>query len=146
MRKWVWLAAVSAMMCLLYADTALARGRGCGGCGGGGGRGRHHGGCGGGGCGSASGCATCGGGGGGYYATGTCAGGACGVAYASTDLGSTGAIAQLLENKPATLVVTLPAEATLIVEDQPTSSTSSERVFQTPALELGKEYVYTLKA
>jgi uncharacterized protein (TIGR03000 family) len=55
-------------------------------------------------------------------------------------------MSELMEAQPATLVVSLPADATLTVEDQPTSSTSAERTFQTPVLEHGKAYVYTLKA
>jgi uncharacterized protein (TIGR03000 family) len=46
----------------------------------------------------------------------------------------------------ARLIVTLPAEATLTIDDEPTKSTSSTRVFITPALEPGKAYHYVLKA
>jgi uncharacterized protein (TIGR03000 family) len=47
----------------------------------------------------------------------------------------------------ATLVVELPADARLLIDDRPTSSTSPTRVFQSPpVLEPGKEYTYTLKA
>jgi len=46
----------------------------------------------------------------------------------------------------ATIVVSLPAEATLTVDDTATTSTSASRVFFTPALEEGKEFSYTLKA
>lgn len=46
----------------------------------------------------------------------------------------------------ATIVVELPADAKLTIDDQPTESTSGRRVFTTPDLEEGKEYSYTLKA
>jgi uncharacterized protein (TIGR03000 family) len=47
---------------------------------------------------------------------------------------------------PATIVVTLPAEAQLVIDDYTTTSTSATRVFTSPALDLGKAYTYTLKA
>jgi len=47
---------------------------------------------------------------------------------------------------PATLVVSLPAEAKLSIDDQATVSTSAVRTFATPALAAGMEYYYTLKA
>jgi uncharacterized protein (TIGR03000 family) len=46
----------------------------------------------------------------------------------------------------ATIVVHLPAEATLTVDGQPTNSRSGTRVFQSPPLEPGKTYTYTLRA
>jgi uncharacterized protein (TIGR03000 family) len=46
----------------------------------------------------------------------------------------------------ATLVVTLPADATLTIDGAATSSTSAHRVFETPVLEHGRKYGYTLKA
>jgi uncharacterized protein (TIGR03000 family) len=46
----------------------------------------------------------------------------------------------------ATIVVTLPADAKLTIDDNPTTSTSGSRVFVSPALPPGKEYHYTLKA
>ena len=46
---------------------------------------------------------------------------------------------------PATLVVTLPANASLTVDGNATVSTSARRVLVTPALEQG-EYVYNLRA
>jgi uncharacterized protein (TIGR03000 family) len=48
-------------------------------------------------------------------------------------------------NRQATLVVNLPASATLTVNNTPTSLTSSRRVFTTPPLEPGKAYYYTLR-
>jgi uncharacterized protein (TIGR03000 family) len=47
---------------------------------------------------------------------------------------------------PATIVVTLPSDAKLTVDDSPTTSTSGVRVFASPALPRGKEFSYTLKA
>lgn len=46
----------------------------------------------------------------------------------------------------ATLIVSLPEDATLTIDGENTTSTSAQRVFVTPALERGKEYEYTLKA
>jgi uncharacterized protein (TIGR03000 family) len=46
----------------------------------------------------------------------------------------------------ATIVVHLPAEATLTIDGQPTQSTSSTRTFISPPLEPGKTYSYTLRA
>lgn len=47
---------------------------------------------------------------------------------------------------PATIVVSLPAEAKLKIDNHLTTSTSATRVFTSPALELGKAYTYTLTA
>ncbi len=47
---------------------------------------------------------------------------------------------------PATIVVSLPAAATLTIDDAATRSTSATRVFATPTLEAGKAFSYTLKA
>jgi uncharacterized protein (TIGR03000 family) len=47
---------------------------------------------------------------------------------------------------PATIVVTLPADARLSIEDEPTRATTGERVFVSPPLEPGKTYTYKLKA
>jgi uncharacterized protein (TIGR03000 family) len=47
---------------------------------------------------------------------------------------------------PATIVVTLPEDAKLTIDDEPTVSTSGRRVFTTPALAEGTDYTYTLKA
>jgi uncharacterized protein (TIGR03000 family) len=46
----------------------------------------------------------------------------------------------------ATIVVTLPANARLSIEGQPTQSTAGQRVFVSPPLERGKTYTYNLKA
>ncbi|MCS6975587.1 MAG: TIGR03000 domain-containing protein [Gemmatales bacterium] len=63
-----------------------------------------------------------------------CSGGACKSCAAATT------------GDCAVLVVELPADAQLKIQDVLTSSTSSRRVFQSPTLEKGKEYIYTLKA
>jgi uncharacterized protein (TIGR03000 family) len=47
---------------------------------------------------------------------------------------------------PATLVVTLPADAKLLIDDAATISSSARRVFVSPALQAGREYTYSLKA
>jgi uncharacterized protein (TIGR03000 family) len=47
---------------------------------------------------------------------------------------------------PARLLVTVPAEAKLTIDDVATKSTGTTRVFATPELNPGKDYVYTLKA
>jgi uncharacterized protein (TIGR03000 family) len=47
---------------------------------------------------------------------------------------------------PATIQVSLPADAKLLVDDAPTASTSASRSFVSPPLQPGKEFYYTLKA
>ena len=47
---------------------------------------------------------------------------------------------------PATLVVTLPADAKLKIDDTATTSTSATRVFVSPTLNPGQEYHYQLTA
>jgi uncharacterized protein (TIGR03000 family) len=47
---------------------------------------------------------------------------------------------------PATVIVTLPENAKLTFDGEPTKSTSGTRTFATPALEPGKAFKYTLKA
>ncbi len=49
-------------------------------------------------------------------------------------------------NVPATIVVSLPADARLIVDGTPTTSTSDRRTLVTPVLENGATYVYTMQA
>jgi uncharacterized protein (TIGR03000 family) len=46
----------------------------------------------------------------------------------------------------ATVVVKLPADARLTIDGEGTTSTSTERTFESPALEAGKVYSYTLEA
>ncbi len=156
MRKLVLVAVLSAMTIVWGVGEASARHGGCGGCGGGGHCGGHHhhgcggcgescGGCGGGysgcgGCGSSyGGCGSCGGG----YCDAGCAGGYC---YVDGGAGYTAIAAAPADTQAATLVVSLPAEAKLTVDDYATASTSGERTFTTPALKVGQEYHYTLTA
>jgi uncharacterized protein (TIGR03000 family) len=47
---------------------------------------------------------------------------------------------------PARIIVSIPADAKLMVDDFRTTSTSGRRVFTTPALERGQIYAYTLQA
>ncbi len=47
---------------------------------------------------------------------------------------------------PATVVVSLPPDARLMIGGNPTRSSSGERTFVTPPLEPGKTYFYSLKA
>jgi uncharacterized protein (TIGR03000 family) len=47
---------------------------------------------------------------------------------------------------PATIIVSLPADAKLTIDDAATTSTSSMRVFTSPALPVGRDFHYTLKA
>jgi uncharacterized protein (TIGR03000 family) len=47
---------------------------------------------------------------------------------------------------PATLIVTVPAETRLTIEGEATNSTTTQRVFVTPALNYGHDYTYTLQA
>jgi len=49
-------------------------------------------------------------------------------------------------NAPATIVVSLPAEARLTVDGYVTRSISAERTFVSPTLENGQDYTYTLQA
>lgn len=49
-------------------------------------------------------------------------------------------------NVPATIIVSLPADARLIVDGSATTSTSDRRVLMTPVLENGSTYVYTMQA
>ena len=85
-------------------------------------------------CGYAGGCSTCGVG---SSAAGcsTCASGFCPLsgAVASTEA-------------PATIVVSLPADAKLTIDGEATTSTSAQRVFVSPNLPVGKEFHYMLKA
>jgi uncharacterized protein (TIGR03000 family) len=47
---------------------------------------------------------------------------------------------------PASILVRLPADAKLTIDDNPTQSTSGERRFVSPPLQPGKEFRYVLKA
>jgi len=130
----------------------------CGGgcCGGGGcGGGCYGGGCYGGGCYgggiSYGGCA-----GGGIIYGGGCAGGVGGVIMPSTGVPAGGEKLQTKPKEkkedetmapaPATIVVELPADAKLLIDNEATTSIGSSRVFTSPTLNPGKEYHYTLTA
>jgi len=54
--------------------------------------------------------------------------------------------ARLTTPAPATIVVTLPADARLTVDGTPTTSTGTQRVLVSPTLQPGKGYSYTLQA
>jgi uncharacterized protein (TIGR03000 family) len=47
---------------------------------------------------------------------------------------------------PATLFVSVPADARLTIDGEATTSTTTQRVFVSPALNFGREYHYTLQA
>jgi uncharacterized protein (TIGR03000 family) len=47
---------------------------------------------------------------------------------------------------PATILVNLPADARLSVDGVATTSTSERRTFNTPALPVGEQFQYTLRA
>ena len=140
MKKLLLMVAVASAACLADSQLASARSR-CGG-----GRGGHHGGCGGGG-----GCGGCGG-----MMMGGCGMGGCGMMMGGCGMGGCGGYVMggygggaglaLATGNEATLIVNLPADATLTIDGEETTSTSAQRVFVTPALEDGKEYEYTLKA
>jgi uncharacterized protein (TIGR03000 family) len=142
MKKFLLMAAVAAVTLLADSQWASAR-RGCGG-----GRRHHCGSCGGcgmtmgcGGCGMTMGCGGCGmshSGGGHVMSGGACPGGVCSATGGAALAQATGT--------EALLIVHLPEDATLTIDGEATTSTSSRRVFVTPALEKGKEYEYTLKA
>jgi uncharacterized protein (TIGR03000 family) len=121
---------LSALVCIGTAEAGLLKG-GCGG-----GRGGHH--CGGGGC-ASGGCAS----GGCGVATGGCASGHC---YTGGGCPGGMCVAAVDSPRGATLVVNLPADAKLLIDGQATSSETAHRVFETPALETGREFYYTLQA
>jgi uncharacterized protein (TIGR03000 family) len=50
------------------------------------------------------------------------------------------------EGSPATVRVTLPADARLTIDGQTTQSTSAQRQFITPPLDAGKRYSYLFRA
>jgi uncharacterized protein (TIGR03000 family) len=49
-------------------------------------------------------------------------------------------------DQAARLIVELPADAKLYVDDKPTKATSERRIFNTPELEPGQTYYYILRA
>jgi uncharacterized protein (TIGR03000 family) len=86
-----------------------------------------------------------------------CSGGAIGCACAApvvtTPVITTPAPATKTKTKevkaiaaPATIVVNLPANARLLIDDAATTATSARRVFVSPTLPAGKDFHYTLKA
>ncbi|MCI0460152.1 MAG: TIGR03000 domain-containing protein [Gemmataceae bacterium] len=149
--------ALAGLAALVLTSGAEARGRrgGGGSCGGGGcSTGGYRGGCGGGGCytGGYSG-GGYGGGYGGGCSTGhcgpvsggmICGPGGCHAGHAS--LGAGGTLMASTTPAPASLVVTLPADARLTIDGNQTTSTSGERTFVTPDLQQGRNFQYTLVA
>jgi uncharacterized protein (TIGR03000 family) len=145
------------LMMALTGSAEVPAGHGCHGCCGGchgchGCRGRH--GC----CGGGYGCYGCCGGyygccGGCYGCYGGCYGYGCcgGMMAAPAAPAAPTAPAKPKEKEasnaaPATILVSLPADAQLTIDGAATNSTSANRVFTTPALNNGSEYYYTLKA
>jgi uncharacterized protein (TIGR03000 family) len=108
------------------------RGHSCGGC---------HGcqGCYGGGCsGMQAGCGCCG--------TPVYQGGCYGAPMMTTPPAGTPPVKGAMYAAPATVVVSLPADATLTVDGVATQSTTELRTFATPVLPVGQAYHYTLTA
>lgn len=106
-----------------------------------------YGGCGYGGCGYQQSCGCCGYGGGyggGYYGGGMMYGAPAQDQKDGKRDGRDGHGA--LDTGKADIIVSLPADATLKIDDEATASTGSTRVFSTPALDAGKAYTYTLTA
>jgi uncharacterized protein (TIGR03000 family) len=101
------------------------------------------GGCGGGYCGGGS----CGGGyGGGGGCGGGCGGGYCSAYSGGVYSGGGMTMAKADDEAPVTIVVTLPEDAKLTIDDNATASTSGKRTFVSPAVAVGRDYHYTLKA
>jgi uncharacterized protein (TIGR03000 family) len=105
--------------------------RGCGGCYGGCCGGCYGGGCYGGGC---------------YGGCGGCYGGNGGVIYTQPATTTPPPKKTAIDPNAATIVVSLPADAKLSIDDSATRATGATRTFATPTLEKGKEFNYTLKA
>src|SRR5262245_25498572 len=75
---------------------------------------------------------------------GGCYGGACnGCAGGSVTVGE---MPKAESAAPANIVVSLPAEAKLMIDGNATTSTGERRTFVSPTLEVGQEYYYTVKA
>jgi uncharacterized protein (TIGR03000 family) len=70
---------------------------------------------------------------------GGCPGGVCAIGGPGIVVADSGAA-------PATIVVTLPSDATLTIDDEKTVSTTANRVFVSPELPAGKDFHYSLKA
>jgi uncharacterized protein (TIGR03000 family) len=75
-----------------------------------------------------------------------CGSGHCGssASFGGCSSGTCGA--SLEPTQTATVVVELPADARLLIDGNVTNSESARRVFETPALESGREFQYTLEA
>jgi uncharacterized protein (TIGR03000 family) len=165
MRMLLTVAALSAALLTLVAEPVQAGGRRSGGCSGGSCGGGYSGGsCAGGYCGGGCAGGSCGGG----VAMGGCVGGSCGgtvvaglsgsgTVVAGLSGGCPGGVCQIspavsgtatvaLSQQPAQLVVNLPVGATLTIDGYVSKSTAAERLFTTPALEVGKTFTYSLKA
>ena len=67
------------------------------------------------------------------------------IVIAALAFAAGGAKAQA-EEKPAYIVISLPADARLEIEGVATKSSGDTRRFQSPSLVVGKKYVYTVKA
>jgi len=124
---------------IVIGGDSLACGRGGHSCGGGHHLLHHGGGCGG----SGGGCASCG------ASSGSCA--SCGAAASCPASGGCASGQCAADARPAyadvaTLVVNLPADARLTIDDYVAQSVSASRTFNSPALEQGKDFHYTLKA
>jgi uncharacterized protein (TIGR03000 family) len=76
-----------------------------------------------------------------YYAYGTAP-----VAYDTAQATDQAPAVTTADTRRARLVVSVPDDARLTVNDTPTAQTSSRRVFVSPPLEPGKTYHYTLRA
>jgi uncharacterized protein (TIGR03000 family) len=55
-------------------------------------------------------------------------------------------VSQQMERQSARVLVTLPADARLIVDGKETRATSETRIFDTPPLEPDESYVYSMEA
>jgi uncharacterized protein (TIGR03000 family) len=75
-----------------------------------------------------------------YSCAPTCYGGSCGVPGGGPVLKKAEIAA------PATILVSIPENARLLVDGSATRSTSERRSLITPTLEVGSTYVYTLRA
>jgi uncharacterized protein (TIGR03000 family) len=65
---------------------------------------------------------------------------------ARADFGDLSDAVAVSREAPAKITVKLPAEAKLFVDDIACNLTSDERTFETPKLQSGKKYGYTLRA
>src|SRR5271165_969688 len=90
------------------------------------------------GCHGCHGCYGCYGGCYGCYGGGCYGGGCYGAAPAPA--------AHAAATAPARLIVQLPADAQLFLDDQPTTARAAERTFVTPNLQSGYLYTYTVRA